>query len=180
MQFDSHPNLAAGTLLTPPNPALSGTTFQLYPGDGSAFEPNMPVTLAPPDVQPDRDNAEIGYVTEVEGDTLTIQRAQEGTAPLPVQAGWRVYGTATRKTFEDIEAAISGMSGSSLIFTTPNEAPNGVRATFTTPSAYFPGSLGVWLNGIKEGFVTEATTSSFTFEDAPKVGDTIQLMYNSN
>ncbi len=50
----------------------------------------MPVTLCPPETQPDRDNAEIGYLTAVAGDTLTILRGQEGTVGRAVEAGWRV------------------------------------------------------------------------------------------
>lgn len=92
MSFDNHPNLASGTILTPPTPADSGTDFILFPGDGSIFEPNMPVTLCPPETQPDRDHAEIGYLTSLAGDTLTILRGQEGTIARAVEAGWKVYG----------------------------------------------------------------------------------------
>ncbi|MFB6518582.1 glycosyl hydrolase family 28-related protein [Streptomyces sp. NPDC056401] len=66
----------------------------------------MPVTLAPPNIVPTPDNSEIGYLTDVQGDELTITRAQEGSSAKAVAAGWVVYGAATRKTFEDIEDAV--------------------------------------------------------------------------
>lgn len=103
--FDAHPNLASGTILTAPTD-IDGQVFELFPGDGDRFEPNMPVTLVPSDAQPAHDNAEIGYVTAVEGDTLTISRGQEGTLPRLVRDGWRIYGAPTRKTFTDIEDAV--------------------------------------------------------------------------
>ncbi len=56
----------------------------------------MPVTLYDPNTgSPTHDNAEIGYVTGVSGDTLTITRAQEGTNPMIVAAGWTVVAGAT-------------------------------------------------------------------------------------
>lgn len=62
----------------------SGEDFILMPGDGQFFAPNMPVTLCPPNVQPTADNSEIGYLTAVDGDQLTILRAQEDSLPMQV------------------------------------------------------------------------------------------------
>lgn len=107
--FDSHPNLATGTVQVPPIQPTTGQTFKLFPGQAGAFEPNMPVTLAPPLTMPDADNSEIGYLTAIAGDTLTIQRAQEGSIPKIVVPGWRVYGTITRKTITDIEEAVAAI-----------------------------------------------------------------------
>ncbi|MFM9793305.1 right-handed parallel beta-helix repeat-containing protein [Streptomyces turgidiscabies] len=90
----------------PSTPALSGTNFRLEDGQGGRFEPGMPVTLAPPNIVPTPDNSEIGYLTDVQGDELTVTRAQEGSSAKAVAAGWVVYGAATRKTFEDLEEAV--------------------------------------------------------------------------
>lgn len=105
--FDNHVNLLSGSIQTPPSPATTGTTWTLMPGDSARFQTNMPVTVAPPNVQPTFDNAEICYLTGVSGDELTVERAQEGTIAKPIAAGWQVYGTMTAKTVTDIEAAIT-------------------------------------------------------------------------
>lgn len=78
------------------------------PGDGARFTPDMPVTLCAPNTQPNSDNAEIGYLTAVSGDTLTITRAQEGSTAMQVQAGWQVFGSITAKTITDVETALAG------------------------------------------------------------------------
>lgn len=106
MDFDTHVNLATGTIQTAPTPAISGQTFVLMPGDGQLFAANMPVTLAPAEEQPTYDNAEIGYCTAKSGDTLTILRGQEDVPTKAVAAGWRVYGSITKKTITDLEGAI--------------------------------------------------------------------------
>lgn len=110
MIFDTHKNLSLGTILTAPTPASSGTTFVLNPGDGQFFAANMPCTLAPAGVVPTYDNAEVGYITAVSTDTLTIARAQEGTLAKSVQAGWVAYGSITAKTVQDLEDALQGLA----------------------------------------------------------------------
>jgi len=104
--FDAHPNLAIGNVLTPPSPATSGTTLVLRSGQGLPFEPNMPATLAPADQMPTAATSEIVYVTAVDGDALTVLRAQEGTTAKQVRSDWAVYGSATAKTFTDLEEAV--------------------------------------------------------------------------
>lgn len=106
MSFDNHVNLLTGTVQTPPSPSTTGGTLTLMPGDGSRFQPHMPVTLCPPNVQPLFDNSEIGYVTAVIGDQLTINRAQEGTIAKQVAGGWSVIAGITAKTITDVEAAL--------------------------------------------------------------------------
>jgi hypothetical protein len=107
--FDNHPNFATGTILIPPSAPGSGQIFVLQAGDGALFEPNMPCSIASPNVALlTKDTAEIGYITAVSGDTLTIQRsAQDSVTQIPGQ-GWKIYGTITRKTLEDIETAVTG------------------------------------------------------------------------
>ena len=106
MPFDTHINLLIGTVQIPPVPSTTGLTLTLMPGDASRFQPNTPLTLAPPLVQPNHDNSEIAYVTAVNGNQLTITRAQEGTNRMQVAGGWKVIGSITAKTITDLEDAI--------------------------------------------------------------------------
>lgn len=69
----------------------------------------MPVTICPPRTQPTRDNSEVGYLTAVDGDTLTIVRAQEGSIAMQVKTGWQVIGSVTAKTITDIEGAVTAL-----------------------------------------------------------------------
>lgn len=59
----------------------------------------------------------------------------------------------------------------------PTESPDGTRKTFTVPEAYISGTLAVYLNGLHETYVSETTSTTFTFEDAPQTGDVITLSY---
>jgi hypothetical protein len=104
--FDQHPSLAIGTVLIAPSPALSGTTLTLNPGEGARFQANSPCTFFPPERQPSKANAEIGYVTAVNGDQLTVLRAQETTTARAITTGWTVIAGPTAKTFTDIEDAL--------------------------------------------------------------------------
>jgi hypothetical protein len=59
----------------------------------------------------------------------------------------------------------------------PLESPNGVQTIFTTPDDYEPTSLVVWLNGLRETYISELTDNTFEFEDAPYSTDTIEIQY---
>lgn len=59
---------------------------------------------------------------------------------------------------------------------------NGTNKVFTTTVAYMPGTLEVWVNGLKQlpaTHYTETTPTSgiFTFSDAPLTGDNIIVNY---
>lgn len=54
------------------------------------------------------------------------------------------------------------------------EVPDGVRTVFTT-STYVPGYISVFLNGLRETFFTEISTTEFQFETAPWPGDSIAV-----
>lgn len=79
------------------------------PGD-TRFQPDMPVTISPPDVEPSHDNSEIAYVTDVDGLVLTLIRAQEDSIAMQVASGWVVRGTLTAKTITDLEQAVERQS----------------------------------------------------------------------
>ncbi|ROS29600.1 hypothetical protein EDF22_1344 [Rathayibacter sp. PhB127] len=104
--FDSHKNLAQSLLAAVPVDRTTGTGFKVSPGDAQLFAPNMPVTLAPYGKDPSYDNAEIAYVTSVDGDSLVIARGTEGSIPKRVEVGWVIAGTVTAGTLEAIEDAV--------------------------------------------------------------------------
>lgn len=108
--FDTHLNFAIGTVLSAPADA-SGQDFTLMPGDGQAFAANMPVTMCPRDVKSNGSNSEIGYITAIDGDALTILRAQERSIPMQVAANWQIFGSITAKTVTDIEEAVADKAG---------------------------------------------------------------------
>lgn len=126
MAFDPHTNLLSGTIQTPPAPALTGEVFVLQPGQGARFEPNQPVTICPAEVQPEYINSEIGYVTAVSGDTLTILREQEDSLSQPVQAGWRIFGSLTAKTLTDIEESVTSTQDDLIFHTMRTDNPHSV------------------------------------------------------
>lgn len=108
--FDTHANLAASLIVTVPQDALNGILFNVSAGDGELFAPSMPVTLCPPGVMPTFDNAEIGYISEVVGDRLTILRRQEDSTGKAIEPGWVIAATVTKKSLTDIEAALASVS----------------------------------------------------------------------
>lgn len=61
----------------------------------------------------------------------------------------------------------------------PNELPNGVRTLFTVPATYVAGSLQVFLNGLRETYISEASTTTFNFSTAPITSDIITLFYRT-
>lgn len=105
-QFDNHKNLAVGHILTAPAIYTPTTSFTLQPGEGALFSGNMPVTMVPSGQAPERNNAEIGYIDDIQGDEVFVVRAQEGTEARDVKAGWIILGTTTAKTLTDIESAV--------------------------------------------------------------------------
>jgi hypothetical protein len=63
---------------------------------------------------------------------------------------------------------------------TPTGAINGTNKVYTTSSAYVAGSLSVYLNGVRQGRTndyTETTGTTFTFINAPLVGDSLTVDY---
>ena len=72
----------------------------------------------------------------------------------------------------------SGGSGSlQLVKESAIETPNGVNMIFTTSSNYISGSLTVYLNGLRERYITELDTNRFTFTQAPRIGFLIDVEY---
>ncbi|HZL94936.1 MAG TPA: hypothetical protein VFB99_14880, partial [Vicinamibacterales bacterium] len=106
--FDDHQNLAVTTVDTAPSPGISGTTLVVSTG---VTWPAVPfnATVWPRGQAPDQDNAEIIRVTNIVGDTWTIDRAQEGTTARDIRNNDQIANTATDKVFTDIEDAITSI-----------------------------------------------------------------------
>ena len=85
--------------------------------------------------------------------------------PISGQLDYYVPGNTTVAT-ASIRANIS-----------PDESPDGTRTVFTVPETYLSGTLAVFLNGLHETYVSETTSTTFTFEDAPHTSDVITLSY---
>ena len=102
----------------------------------------------------------------------------------PVQVVQRSLGQLTvREESVSLEVAAVGIqgppgaAGSVWSMGTPVEDPDGTRTLFTTPAAYIEGRLAVFLNGLLETNITEASSTSFTFSDPPFSGDEVRLIY---
>lgn len=100
---DAAANFAASTVATAPSPATSGASLVVTTGEGAAF-PAAPfnATIWPSGSVPTGANAEIVRVTARSTDTLTITRAQEGTAARTVAVGDLIAATVTKKTLDDL------------------------------------------------------------------------------
>lgn len=107
MAFDAHSNFGYSTVAVAPVPALAGNSLDVAAGQGALF-PAVPFncTVWPAGVAPISSNAEIVRVTNIVGDTLTITRAQEGTAAVAIAVGYQIANTTSVKVFTDIENAI--------------------------------------------------------------------------
>ncbi len=105
---DAHKNFAYSLVATAPSPASSGTSLIVTAAEGTNF-PAVPfnVTVWPTASQPTGANAEIVTVTAISTDTLTIVRAQEGSAARTVVVGDQVAATITKYTLNDVEGELA-------------------------------------------------------------------------
>lgn len=136
--MDGHNNFGVSTVLTPPSPATSGTSIVLAAGEGARFTATPPYncTVCPIGVDPTSANAEIIRVTARVTDTLTILRAQEGTAARTIVVGDRVALALTSKMLTDIAAEIALKAAlASPALTGVPTAPTAAPATNTTQVA---------------------------------------------
>lgn len=68
-------------------------------------------------------------------------------------------------------------SGSYKSRVVPTPSPDGSTTVFTMPDIYQTGSLSVYINGAFEEYVTELTSTTFSFNTAPLTGDLITGSY---
>lgn len=105
---DLHKNFAYSTVATAPVTPTAGTSLIVAAGQGALFPtPPFNATVWPVSAQPTTSTAEIVRVTAISTDTLTITRAQEGTAARTIVAGDQISANITKKTFDDIEAYLN-------------------------------------------------------------------------
>lgn len=108
MFFDALKNFGYGTVLTPPSPATSGSSFVLGSGQGAAFpapasDGPFSAMVAPPGSFQLGSSCEIIRVGARSSDTLSsIARAQEQTAARSIAAGDQVYHAATARTLAQL------------------------------------------------------------------------------
>jgi hypothetical protein len=100
---DAGKNFAVSTVLTPPSPATSGTSVVLAAA-GGALMPAVPFNAVvwPAGAQPLATNAEVVRVTAVATDTVTVVRAQEGSAARTVVAGDQFAAAITARTLDEL------------------------------------------------------------------------------
>ncbi len=128
MTYDPHTNFAYSTVVTAPSPSTSGTSLTIQTGDGALFpDPSSAghfnLTVWPSGVAPLSGTAEIVRCTAKSSDTLTITRAQEGTAARAIVVGDQIALTITAKNITDIE----NTNGDPTVIVV--DAPTGVAAT---------------------------------------------------
>lgn len=160
---DTHKNFAKGTLTN--SPGTAGTSFVLSSGEGANFAANMPVTIVQANTQPDGSNAEIGYVTDVATDTLTVTRAQQSTTAQNAVAGWQVLGTITAKALTDIEADVAGKADSVHTHTASQVTDFDTEVSNNTDVAANSTARHTHANQA----VLDATSASFTTADETKL-----------
>ena len=73
----------------------------------------------------------------------------------------------------------SGGGAPRYTYIDPVQDPNGVRTVFTVPFPYVLGSLAVYLNGLQENYVSQLTTTTFSFDTAPISTDTIKVEFDA-
>lgn len=110
--LDPVANLLTSTVLTPPDPATTGTTLVIqvadtasFPDPGTAGEYNL--VVHPAGYEPTRTNTEIIRVVSKDSNELTIEREQEGTSARTIVAGDVVAMNITAKMMNDIDAELA-------------------------------------------------------------------------
>ena len=102
--MDDYKNFAVSAVVEAPWPAASGTDLMVPAGHGDRFPvPPFNATVWPKDALPDPTNAEIARITARDGDTFTLQRAQEGSIARSIVAGDLIAATITDKTLLDLQ-----------------------------------------------------------------------------
>lgn len=170
---------AVGSVLTPPSPALSGTSLTLQANEGA----NMPavpfyVTAAPPGVFPTLANSEKLNVTARSTDTLTIERAQGETTAKEIAADWVIVNsifaedTLGKNNTKWNEPAVGTIDNSNTAFT-------------VNSGQYVAGTLIPVLNGLVQKRGTHYTednpgAGAFSMATAPETGDNLQVTYDAS
>lgn len=148
--MDPFVNFGFGIVKTPPSPADSGTTLELYPGHGITIDPSVDgeynVVIVPNNVKPLSANSEIVRITAKSADTFTIDRAEESTNARTIQEGDFVFLDVTAKTLTDIRNMLTARLAAT-IFNAEHDATTGAHKTDTI--AEKTSGNGVSVDGLK-------------------------------
>lgn len=147
--------------------------------DASSFDANIITTAVD-----STGNTTIGIVQSnvtqsTVADALIVTTGVVGSVVLELDS----TATATVITGGKGDKGDTGPTGPQTVrkpYLVPTQSPDGSRLVFTTPTAYVPLSLAVFLNGLQEYYITETSTTQFTFSTPPISTDTIKLEYNQN
>lgn len=177
--FDTHSNFGYSTILTPPTPAISGTTITLVASGGLYFPtPVQPynVTIWPSSQLSLSAVSEICRVTSVSGDTLTVIRAQEGSQPQIILAGFQVAMSITKKVITDIENAIPATTdqlpqGATNLYFTDQAARNSLSGGSVVFSTYNIGAVSgtVVVDFTKAQYQTCSLSGNVTFNSVNRL-----------
>lgn len=96
-------NLAYSRVVTPPDPADSGTTLELITGDAASWNVPFNAVIWPRGAIPVPANAEIVRVTDNTDDILTIVRAQEGTSARSIEVGDQFAATISHDLLAQLD-----------------------------------------------------------------------------
>lgn len=145
--------IAIGTSLTISAPPT--TSGAAPPTTDTALQAE--ITLWPANTQPTTANAEIGRVTGVATDTLTITRNQEGTTAQSVATGWQVAITETALMLQNIEQllAFGGM-----FLNTIGVPPVAPTVTTTSPGTGATYAYAITAMGQTDGETTRSPVSA--------------------
>lgn len=194
--FDAHKNFAHAAVASAPSPATSGTSLTVAFDHGGRF-PATPfnATVWPTAEAPTYSNSEIVRVTNVTGDVMTIQRANEGTTAKSITTDCTIAATVTAKTIQDIESQVTKI----IPFTILGNA----AVTTYASRKYFPldtylkyvtiscgtapsgGNLVLQLKKNGSNFVTPMSvtsgfyTNTYGFYDLITAGDYLQVSFTS-
>jgi hypothetical protein len=101
--YDYHSNLAYSIVQIPPDPADTGLTLDVLPGDGNLFHINQNCTVWPANTNPLFQDATIIRVVGISGDTITFERQQEDSNNRSIVAGDQIMNSITAKVLLDLE-----------------------------------------------------------------------------
>lgn len=124
---------------------------------------------------------------ERSGNTLTLQRGQQGTLDITHDAGDYVecritalHHSALRDAIIAVETYALAMSGRFIFDETPTGAINGSNATFTSLFDFIPESVVVLVNGVVQRRIADFNTSgtrTITLTASPGIGEAVKLNY---
>ena len=135
-------DFATSLVVTAPSPATSGTSLVVTTGHGARF-PVTPffATVHPANQMPTLDNAEKVLVSDVDDDTMTIERGQGDTDAKSISAGWRFTNALFEDDIADLEYAIDNKEDA-LGFT-PEDVSNKASSLISPDNTKYPTTQAV-------------------------------------